>query len=452
MLWKVTIIWRPNVGKSSFFNMFVGHKIAITSDTPGTTRDIVEYEYTDKDNDLTYIIADSWWLELDNKHDDVAKDIVERTQKVIKESEILIWLIEYDRIIELDEEILKVLRKNNYSSVVVIANKADNESRKMEALTHAWIWWYEHFYVISTLHNEGIREVRKCIADLLTQKWLNYNHEIVDDDTMKLTLVWRPNVWKSSILNAITWENRVMVQDFSGTTRDSIDVRFEFEWEKYVLIDTAWLRKPGKIWTRNIENWSLMRTERAISRSDVIWIVIDGFEWIAHQDKAIISLALKEHKWIVLIVNKWDLVLAKDGIDKNAIMWEYLSYLKNNLEFLPWVSVVFVSATEKRRVEEIIKRVKEVMVERKKRISTSLFNTFIEKLVYKHPPSGNKKSHKPKIYYGSQVDTNPPKFLLSVNNSEHFHFSYPRYIENNIREEFGFGWTPIIIELKGRKK
>lgn len=452
MLGKVTIIWRPNVWKSSFFNIYTGHKIAIVADEAGTTRDISEYEYIDEENDLVYIISDSGWLDVISKNDEVALDIIERTKRAIKESDLLIWLIEYDKITELDEKILNIIRKENIKDVILVANKADNETKVMEAYSNAWFWGFEDFFPISTSHNFWIKEIKRFVAKFLTKKWLNYKNETVDDTFIKLSMVWRPNVWKSSLINAITKENRVMVKDFSWTTRDSIDTKFKFKDSDFILIDTAWIRRLSKVWVRNIEDWSVMRTNRAILRSDIVAVIIDWFDWIVNQDLSIISTVLEEKKWLIIVVNKWDKVLAKPGTDKEKMMIRYIEYLKSKIEFLPWVPVVFSSAIDGKRVEEILENWVNIKLERFKRVKTWIFNNFIEQVVYKHPPTWTRKSHSPKIYYWSQVDVNPPKFVISVNNPEHFHFSYKRYLENKIRDNFWYYWTPIVIEFKGRGK
>ncbi len=452
MLWKVTIIWRPNVWKSSFFNMYTGHKIAIVHDEEGTTRDISEFEYKDMENGLTYILSDSGWLDLSNKDDEISKDIAERTRKSIEDSDLLIWLIEYDRITHLDEEVLKVLRSMKVKDVIIAANKADNESMKMEAYSHAGFAENLAFFPISVSHNDGIRDIKRFVAKFLTDKGLNYMDEEIDDSYVKLAMVGRPNVWKSSLINAITWENRVMVKDMSGTTRDSIDTKFKFNDTDFVLIDTAWIRRLSKVWVRNVEDWSVMRTNRAITRADVIAVVIDGIDWVVHWDLSIISKVLEENKGLVIVVNKWDKVLEKPGVDKEKMMNRYIEYLKSKVEFLPWVSVVFTSAVKNQRVEEILEDAKNIKIERFKRVKTGIFNNFMEQVLLKHPPSGTRKSHNPKIYYGSQVDVNPPKFVLTVNNPSHFHFSYKRYLENRIRDNFWFFGTPIVIEYKWRWK
>ena len=452
MLAKITIVWRPNVWKSSFFNMYVWHKIAIVADEAGTTRDISEYEFKDVDNDLTYIISDSGWLDVSSKTDDISIDIVKRTEKSIIDSDLLIWLIEYDRITQLDEEILKILRENNIKDVIVVANKADNEQKVMESYSNAWIWGFKEFFPVSVSHNTWIKDIKRYVSKFLTSKWLNYKSEEIDENFIKMSMVGRPNVGKSSLINSITRENRVMVKDFSGTTRDSIDTKFKFEDKDFVLIDTAWIRRLSKVWVRNIEDWSLMRTNRSITTSDIVAVIIDWFDWIVHQDLAVISKVLEEKKWLVIVVNKWDKVLAKPGVDKETMMNRYIDYLKSKIEFLPWVPIVFTSALERKRVDEILENAANIKLERYKRVKTWIFNNFLEQLIYKHPPTGNKKSHNPKIYYWTQADVNPPKFVISVNNPNHFHFSYKRYIENKIRDNFGYYWTPIIIEYKWRGK
>lgn len=453
MLGKVTIIWRPNVWKSSFFNMFTGHKIAIVADEAGTTRDISEYEFTDLENELTYILADSWGLDFSSKTDEIAVDIIERTRDAIKESDLLIWLLEYDKFTDLDEKILKILRSKGIPPVVVVANKADNENSRLEAFSLPVVNTFDAFFSVSVSHNFWFNEVRKHIAKVLKEKGLNYLVEETDENCINLSLVWRPNVWKSSLINAIVWKNRVMVKDMAGTTRDSIDTKFHYNDKDFVLIDTAWIRRLSKIWTRNIENWSVMRTERSITRSDIVAVIVDWVDWIHQQDLSIISRVLEEKKWLIIVINKWDAVLSKQNIDKDKIMWKYLTYLSEKFDFLPWVSVIFTSAIDKKRVEEILDTAILINEERKnKRVKTSIFNWFIEQAVIKHPPTWNRVAHKPKIYYWSQVDVNPPKFVLTVNNPEHFHFSYKRYLENKIRDNFWFAWTPIIIEYKWRWK
>ncbi|MDQ7010000.1 MAG: ribosome biogenesis GTPase Der [Candidatus Gracilibacteria bacterium] len=451
MLAKVVVIGRPNVGKSSFFNMYTGHKIAIVDDVAGTTRDVSEYDYTDENNDLSYVLADSGGLDFGSKEDEVAEDIIERTEKSITEADLLIWLVEYDKFTSQDLEISKVLKKNKVHDYIVVANKADNESQIMEAWSLAGKGELE-FFPVSVSHNKGIDEIRRFVSKNLTKKGLNYKLETFDDSVVSLALAGRPNVGKSSLINAIIGKDRVMVKDMPGTTRDAVDTKFRFGDKDFVLIDTAGIRRLSRVGTRNVENWSIMRSDRAIIRADIIAVVVDGFEGIVQQDLSIISKVLEENKGLIVVVNKWDKVLEKPGVNRETMMLRYIEYLKEKIEFVPWVSVIFTSATDKKRVNEILERAGEIKLERFKRVKTGIFNEFLEQVIYKHPPTGNKKAHSPKIYYGTQADTNPPKFVLTTNNPNHFHFSYKRYLENRIRENFGFHGTPIVIEYRGRGK
>lgn len=292
--------------------MYTGHKIAIVADEAGTTRDITEFEYNDDFNNLSYIVADSGGLDFHSKDDDIAMDIIERTERSIQDSELLIWLIEYDKVTDLDEKILKLLRKSEAKNVFVVANKADNEEKVMESFSQAGLFDAEHFFPVSVSHNSGMTEVKKAVADFLVKNKLNYSSENYDDSYIKLALVGRPNVGKSSLINAITKENRVMVRDMAHTTRDAIDTKFHHNKQDYILIDTAGIRRLGKIGTRNIEDWSVMRSERAIKRADVVAVVIDGFDGVVHQDLSIISKVLEEKKGLIIVVNKWDKVLNKE--------------------------------------------------------------------------------------------------------------------------------------------
>jgi len=229
--------------------MYTGHKIAIVDDVAGTTRDISEYEYTDEARDLSYILADSGWLDFGSKDDLVADDIIERTDRAIDESDLIIWLVEYDNFTDLDTRILKILHKKGMNNFILVANKADNEDMIMQAYSVAGKWEME-FFPVSVSHNKGIDEIRKYVAKFLTKGWLNYKIEDFGDDHIKLALLGRPNVGKSSLINAIVGKDRVMVKDLAGTTRDSIDTKFKYEEKDFVLIDTAGIRRLSKVGTR----------------------------------------------------------------------------------------------------------------------------------------------------------------------------------------------------------
>lgn len=448
MIARITIVGRPNVGKSSIFNSITRHKIAIVSDIENTTRDILEYQMYDEDAGITYIIADSGGLAF-GKNDEILADVRKRVQESVDRSDIILFVLEYDRITDHDEEIARLLRKSG-KTVIIIANKADNAERMRDAQGLLRLG-FPKLIATSSLHTRGIEELRQTIATELKSTGYDYNEPRYDEGVLKVAIIGRPNVGKSSLVNAITGENRSMVRDMPGTTRDSIDTLVEHEGNKIVLIDTAGIRRAGKIGARNLEDWSVMRSERAIARADVAVIVLDANEGITSQDQAIVGKALELSKGLILVFNKWDMVLSRKDVELEDIETRYRKYLGHKFDFIDYVTPIFTTATSGKRVDEILALAFQIREERNKRVKTGVFNSFLEQIVYKHPPSGNKKSHKPKIFYGSQVDVNPPKFLISVNNEKHFHFSYPRYIENQIREHFGFMGTPIIIELKGRE-
>jgi GTP-binding protein len=447
MIARITIVGRPNVGKSSLFNALTGHKIAIVSDIENTTRDILEYQVHDLKAEISYVIADSGGLAF-GKNDEILADVRSRVAESIDRSDIILFVLEYDRVTDHDAEIARLLRKSG-KKVIVAANKADNADRMREAQSLLSLGFGE-VIPTSSVHSRGIEMLREAFATELKRTGYSYNEPEYDAETLKIAIIGRPNVGKSSLVNAITGENRSMVRDMPGTTRDSIDTVVEYEGQKVVLIDTAGIRRSGKIGARNIEDWSVMRSERAIERADVAVIVLDANEGITGQDQAIVGKALELAKGLILVFNKWDIVLSRKDVDLSNVEKDYMGYLKRKFEFVDYVTPIFTSALDGNRVHEVLGNALAIKAERRKRVKTGVFNSFIEQITYKHAPSGNKKSHKPKIFYGSQVDIEPPKFLISVNNEKHFHFSYPRYIENQIREHFGFAGTPVIIELKGR--
>jgi GTP-binding protein len=448
MLPHVTIIGRPNVGKSSIFNALSGHKIAIVSDIENTTRDIIEYAIDDTEYEISYTLADSGGI-VQADDETLLSDVRERADRAITSSDLILFVLEYDRITEFDEFIVKKLRRSN-KPVIVVANKADNPKRALEAFNLLELGLGD-IVPVSAIQNRGFRDLKEKVATELKSLGFSYVKPEPIDTMLKLAIIGRPNVGKSSLVNAISGESRSIVKDFPWTTRDAIDTIIEFAGQEICLIDTAGIRRAGRIGSGNIEQWSVMRAERSIERADVVAVVIDAFEGITHQDEHITGEAIKAKAGIILVINKWDKVLAKPGINTSTILDRYMVYLSKKFDFLSYAPVVFTSAIENRRIDLVLEHAQKIYTERRKRVKTAVFNKFLEQITYDHAPTGNRKSHKPKVYYGSQVDINPPKFVISVNNADHFHFSYVRYIENKIREFFGFEWTPIDIELKSRK-
>ncbi len=449
MLPRVTIVWRPNVGKSSIFNALTGHRIAIVSDIENTTRDIIEYHVDDEERQISYIVADSGGIvEADNET--LLEDVRARTGDAIESSDLILFVLEYNVMTEWDEYVVKLLRRSK-KPVIVLANKADNKKREMEAYGHLSLGLGE-VIPVSAMQTRGFHDLREAVAKELKKQGFAYiPNALYDESLLKIAIIGRPNVGKSSLVNAMAGEIRAVVKDMPGTTRDSLDTIIEHNGKNVCLIDTAGIRRAGKIGTRNIEQWSVLRSERAIERADVVAVVIDAEDGVTHQDEHLVGVAMKAKKGIVLVLNKWDKVLARPNIDSGTILDRYMQYLSNKFDFLSYAPVVFSSAIAGKRIDLILEHAENIKKERAKRVKTAVFNQFLTQIAYEHAPTGNRKSHKPKIFYGSQVDVNPPKFLISVNNADHFHFSYIRYIENKIREFFGFEGTPIEVELKSRK-
>lgn len=430
------------------FNRLVGKRVAIVSDEANTTRDIVEAEVLF--GDTVVRLGDSGGL-VTGSNDEILKDVRIRTERAVEKADVLVLVLEYDRITDLDDAIIRMLRKSG-KKVIIAANKADNPKRAEEV--HDIMRTGIPFACISASHGRGMEELTTKILAMLGDLPPSEGTESIEEaaEIPTLAIIGRPNVGKSSIVNAILGEDRVMVRDMPGTTRDSIDTLTHFGEQPILLVDTAGIRRSGKIGIHNIESWSVIRSEAAIERADVVAVVMDADEGITHLDKAIISRALEAGKGIIPVMNKWDRYLDRPNMDKSKAMDNYMYKLRGELEFLAYATPIFTSATEGRRLYDILESTLGIFAERRKRIKTAAFNEFLSHATLTHAPTGNKKSHHPKIYYGSQVDVAPPKFVISVNRVEHFHFSYIRYLENRIREEFGFWGTPITVELRGRSK
>lgn len=396
---------------------------------------------------MGYILADSGGLAF-GSDDQILQDVRHRVEQSIDRSELIIFVLEYDKLTTFDQEIAKMLRRSK-KPVIVVANKADNAARMLDAYAIAGIG-FDEFIPVSVLHGSGFRELREKISEFVRESGATLDEPEYADEILKMAIIGRPNVGKSSLINAMTGENRAMVLDMPGTTRDAIDTEIEFAGEKIILIDTAGIRRSGKIGAGNIEDWSVLRSERAIERADVAVVVMDANEGITGQDQAIVGKAIELKKGLIFVFNKWDTVLARPEGDSAEVADRYRKYIANRLDFCDYAEAVFTSAIDGKRIDQILEMALAIKKERRKRVKTAVFNEFLEQIALQHAPTGNRKSHKPKIYYGSQVDIEPPRFVISCNNAKHFHFSYPRYIENRIREFFGFAGTPIEIEMKGR--
>lgn len=440
----VLIVWRPNVGKSSLFNAFTGRKIAIVDENANTTRDVLEYPMVDFETDFQWTIADSGGLNFGSQHQ-ILQDVNKRVNECAAQADIILFICEYDRLTDVDDHIIKMLRKLE-KPIWLVANKADNVTRVNEA--YALLKTGFPVYPVSASHRK-IDELESDIVAYLRKKYPEHAGA-EQDEGIKIALVGRPNVGKSSTFNALVGYSKVVVSDEAGTTRDPTDTLLTYKGQKMTLIDTAGFRKPGKIGVYNVESWSVLRTKAAVERADICVLLVDSVEGIVQQDKHILAEVLEQKKWVIIMVNKWDLSQAKTDMEPEMFHKRYLAYLQREFAYCPWAMTVFATASEGKWVKEILEHALGIYAERSKRIGTGEFNRFLTRTCLEHAPSGSRKIHNPKVYYGSQVAINPPKFVINVNRPEFIHFSWRRYLENRIRDEFGFFGTPIEVEFHGK--
>ncbi|HST04695.1 MAG TPA: ribosome biogenesis GTPase Der [Chloroflexia bacterium] len=454
----LAIVGRPNVGKSSFFNRLIGEQVAIVEDQPGTTRDRI-YGSTEW-NGVTFTVIDTGGMVLGQAAEPgsgpqgevTEEDILQRTREqaeaAIEEADVILLMVDAKTgLTSTDSDIADVLRKSK-KPVIVAANKADSEERRLNAV---------EFYAlglgdpipISSKHSINTGDLLDQVVAALPAQ---VEGEEEEDEEVKIAIVGRPNVGKSRLLNAILGQERVIVSDVPGTTRDAVDTQFEYtegEGEEAVnynltLIDTAGIRKRGRI-DPGIERYSVIRTLKAIQRADVVLMVIDATEGITAQDTHIAGYVLDEVKGMVLVVNKWDLVEK----DSNTI-YEYTDHLRQELSFIPYVTFVFISAKFGQRVNKVLPVALSVARERTKRVSTGQLNKLMKEAVDAHPPA-SKPGKWVKFYYATQADVKPPTFVFFTNDADSVHFSYKRYLENQLRGAFGFEGTPIKLIFRTRQ-
>lgn len=428
----VCLIGKPNVGKSTIFNRLIKEKKSIIMDTPGVTRDRI-YGKCNYDN-KNFFLIDTGGITLGD--DDFAKDILMQAELAIDEADLILFVVDGNSDIDAsDIRVSEMLHKTS-KPVIVVVNKIDNDKRK-DNIYNFYELGFSEILPVSGEHNLGINELIKTITKDLPEE------EEAIDETMKFCLIGRPNVGKSSLINAILNEDRAIVSDVPGTTRDAIDTKFKYNHEEITVIDTAGMRKKGKIY-ESIEKYSLLRSLKAIERSDVCVLVIDASTGIIEHDKHILSYALDAGKGIVIAVNKWDTV---KNPDKDIRTWK--EEISKEFQFIPYVHTVFLSAKTKKRVTGLMPEVIAAYENNRKEIKTSVLNNIIMEAVSIHEPPSY-KGKRLKIYFVSQTGTMPPKFTLQVNNKGLVHFSYERYLENQIRKNIDFDGTPIILQFKNK--
>lgn len=427
----VAIIGKPNVGKSTFFNYIVGSRISIVEDTPGVTRDRVYAETNWRGREFTVI--DTAGIEPESE-DIIISQMREQAKIAIEIADVIIFLTDVKQgVTAADQEIALMLKKSK-KPVVLVCNKADNMSRDKNEIYEFYNLGIGEPYQISAANALGIGDVLDAIFEKLPEKKAGED----EDDRIRVAVIGKPNVGKSSLINKILGQNRTIVSSIAGTTRDAIDTEYQNKYGKYVLIDTAGIRRKSKV-KESIEKFSIMRTLLAIERADVCLMMIDANEGVTDQDAKIAGEAHEAGKGVIIVVNKWDEYEKETGT-----LEKYKKEVYNKLSYLSYAPIIFISAKTGQRVDKLFTMINNVAEQNAMRVSTSVLNQVInEAIAVVQPPSD--KGKRLKILYGTQVSTKPPTFVIFVNNKELFHFSYERYLVNQIRKEFGLVGTPIRI-------
>jgi GTP-binding protein len=441
----VAIVGRPNVGKSTLFNKLVGERRAIVEDLPGTTRDRL---YGDADwRGRTFTVIDTAGI-LPGEEADVnasMSQIVRATraqaQLAIEEADAIMFLVDVkDGITAADEEVAALLRQTS-KPVILGVNKADSLERTQNAVEF-WNLGLGEPIALSAYHGTGTGDLLDAVYEALPP----FEDKPEDEYAVKIAIVGRPNVGKSSLLNTLLGEERVVVSDIPGTTRDTIDTVVEYNGQKILLIDTAGIRRRGRI-DRGIEQYSVLRALRAIERADVALLMIDATEGVAAQDTHVAGMILDAHKGIAVLVNKWD------AVEKDEHTFDqWTRGVREAFHFVPYAPLLFISAKTGQRIDKIMELVLQINGERNTRISTSKLNAILRDAVRDHPPSSIHKGAHLRIFYATQAQVAPPVFLFFTNAPEEIHFSYKRYLENRIRAEYPFVGVPIILVFKGREE
>ncbi len=430
----VCLVGKPNVGKSSIFNRLIKENKSIIMDTPGVTRDRI-YGKVSID-DKSFHLIDTGGITLGD--DDFAKDILMQATLAIDEADLVLFVVDGNTDPDAnDEKVAQILHKSS-KKVIVVVNKIDNDKKKANVYNYYELG-FSKLFAVSASHNIGFDNLLKVITSDLPAD------EKDEDNSLKFCIIGRPNVGKSSLINALLNEERSIVSSIAGTTRDAVDTKFKYNHEEITVIDTAGIRKKGKIY-ESVEKYSLIRSLKAIDRSDVCVLVIDASTGIIEHDKHIASYALDAGKGIVICVNKWDTV---DNPDKNIKLWK--EEIKSEFQFIPYAHTVFLSAKTKKRLSGLMPEVINAYNNNRKTVKTSVLNNIIMEAVSMHE-APSYKGKRLKIYFISQTGSNPPKFTLKVNNKGLVHFSYKRYLENQIRSNIDFDGTPIILQFKNKNE
>lgn len=427
----VALVGRPNVGKSTLFNKIVGKKISIIEDTPGVTRDRIYQEAIY--NQKKFYLVDTGGI--DTSNETFNNEIKLQAEIAIKEADIVVFIVDGKEGLTANDLIIRDILRRSKKKVIVAINKMDSQSAE-ENIYEFYELGFDTYIPISSIHNIGYVDLMDTITNDFSEK------EEKQDDRLRFSIIGRPNVGKSSLMNALLNEERVVVSDIAGTTRDSIDSVLKYHNQEYILIDTAGMRKKGKIF-ESIEKYSLLRSLKSIDNSDICLVVINAEEGITEHDKHIAGYAIEKGKGLIFVVNKWDTV-------KDTTIQEFEKLMRAEFQFATYAPIVFLSALTKKRIHTLMPEVIKVAENIKREIKTSLINEVIlDAYQLNIPPSY--KGKRLKIYFTAQTGTKPPKFTFRVNSKGLVHFSYERYLENKIRENFDFTGTPIVLQFKNKK-
>ncbi len=432
----VAIVGRPNVGKSTLFNMIAGERISIVKDTPGVTRDRI---YADVSwLNYSFTIMDTGGIEPVTKNQ-MLKDMREQALMAIEMADVVMFVVDVKQgVTDADFKVADMLRKAN-KRIVLVVNKVDNFEKYMPDVYEFYNLGIGEPFPVSSTSKLGIGDMLDEVTAFFTS-----DTEINEDERPRVAIVGKPNVGKSSIINKILGENRLIVSDIAGTTRDAVDTSVKWQDREYVFIDTAGLRRKNKI-KEEIERYSILRTVSAVERADVVVLVIDATEGVTEQDAKIAGIAHDRGRGIIIAVNKWDAVEKNNNSVK-----EYTKKIRNVLSFMQYAEIIFISAKTGQRISKLFDKLDIVIQNHSLRIATGVLNEILtEAVALQQPPSD--KGRRLKIYYITQVSVGPPTFIIFVNDKKLMHFSYTRYIENKIREAFGFVGTPLKFIVREKR-
>ncbi len=434
----VAIVGRPNVGKSTLFNALAGERISIVKDYPGVTRDRIYADVTWLNSQFTMI--DTGGIEPDSK-DEMLSYMREQAQIAIDTADVIIFLVDVRQgLVDSDSKVADMLRRSG-KPIVLVVNKVDNFEKLMPDVYEFYNLGIGEPFPISSSGKLGFGDM----LDEVVKYFKNKNTEEATDERPRIAIVGKPNVGKSSIINKLLGETRVIVSNIAGTTRDAIDSPIRRNGKEYILIDTAGLRRKSKI-KEELERFSIIRTVAAVERADVVVLVIDANEGVTEQDAKIAGIAHERGKGMLIAVNKWDLI-EKD----NKTVKEYTTDIKEILSFMPYAEIIFISAETGQRLHKLFETIEVVIQNQNLRVATGVLNEIMmEATALQQPPSD--KGKRLKLYYITQVSVKPPTFVIFVNDKELMHFSYTRYIENKIREAFGFSGTSLKFIIRERKE